>query len=180
MTGAKFDIRFVNQKFPWTSSNDFANFSPPLVIIDFINELRSRQTCGNFERLKLRMFVNSVPMSANANQKESGAAALPLILPSRLITIEKFLFFLSRIPALNPPLYKVIQEKKNGNELLAPPSTESICKERKNCKKGRRPSDHIITHEREREREVRLLREFYVCSIDYRYQLGALRIVCLW
>jgi len=33
---------------------------------------------------------------------------------------------------LNPPLYKVIQGWKNRNELLAP-STESICKERKNC-----------------------------------------------
>lgn len=41
---AKFDIGFVNLKFPRTSSNDFANFLPPLVIIDFINELRANKS----------------------------------------------------------------------------------------------------------------------------------------
>lgn len=115
---AKFDIGFVNLKFPRTSSNDFANFLPPLVIIDFINELRSRQTCGT----SMGAFVGR-SLTVRRDRKETSKETLCLI------TIE---IPSSRIPRfLNPPLYEVIQGKKNGNELLAP-STKSICKKRKN------------------------------------------------
>lgn len=42
---ANFNVRFVNLKFPRTSSKDVANFLSPLVMIDFINEPQSCRTC---------------------------------------------------------------------------------------------------------------------------------------